>query len=65
MTKKDIETFTLKQVAEIAKVADCPSANDLWVRWEDHNAAMIEAERAAKAYMTEAEWHMPIPLFKD
>jgi hypothetical protein len=44
MGRTHIETFTAEQVAEIAAdVERVPSANDMFVRYEDHRAAVIEA----------------------
>ncbi len=44
MAKIDIETFTPEQIAVIAADSDrVPSANDLFVRYEDHSAAVHEA----------------------
>lgn len=44
MDKTDIETFTPEQIAVIAADSDrVPSANDLFVRYEDHSAAVHEA----------------------
>lgn len=44
MGRTHIETFTAEQVAEIAAdVERVPSANDMFVRYEDHSAAVYEA----------------------
>lgn len=44
MGRTRIETFTAEQVAEIATDAErVPSANDVFVRYEDHSAAVYEA----------------------
>jgi hypothetical protein len=44
MTKTGIETFTPEQIAVIAADSDrVPSANDLFVRYDDHAAAVREA----------------------
>lgn len=44
MGRTHIETFTAEQVAEIAADVDrVPSANDMFVRYEDHSAAVHQA----------------------
>jgi hypothetical protein len=61
----EIQIFTAEEVAAIAKAKDrIPSANDAWVRYEDHVAALAAAERQQRP-MTEDEWHKTVPLFGD
>lgn len=62
MEQATIKVFTAEEVAAIAEDKDrVPSANDSWVRYEDHTTALADAKRQQQ---TEAEWHTTVPLFR-
>ena len=51
----DIETFTPEQIAVIAEDKDrVPSSNDLFVRYEDHVAALVASRGEAIDFMPPA-----------